>query len=191
MHPRLKTPIERGSQSNLVPSFVCGKIVVKTVAVVIEEKIEALLNEKFQEEEFADCFLIEIKMNKGNWLEVFVDSDSGMDFTKCQRLSRYLEQHIDENNWLGEKYTLEVSSPGIGRPLVFARQYPRNLGRTLEVTLQDGSLKEGTLKTVNPESIILEWEHKYKEGKKTIKEMVQAVIPYAHIQKAVVKISFN
>jgi ribosome maturation factor RimP len=157
---------------------------------VVVEHIERLLAEKFQEAAFADCFLIEVKLGVNQKLEVFVDSDSGITFEKCQQISRYLEQFIDENNWLGERYTLEVSSPGVSRPLVQYRQYPRNIGRTVEVTLENGSLCKGILSAVTPGQIVVSAEVKTREGKKTKKEKVETVIPFSHIHKTVVKISF-
>jgi len=157
---------------------------------VIEEKIQALLQEKFQEEAFADCFLLEIKEGANKKVEVFLDSDSGITFEKCQKISRFLEEHIDTNGWLGDTYTLEVSSPGISRPLELWRQYPRNLGRTLEITLQDKSVRNGILTAVHPDHILLKEEIKTKEGKKTSIEHVETAIPFAHIAKAIVKISF-
>jgi ribosome maturation factor RimP len=157
---------------------------------VIEEKIQALLQEKFQEEAFADCFLLEIKAGTNKKIEVFLDSDSGITFDKCQKISRFLEEYIDANGWLGDTYTLEVSSPGVSRPLEQWRQYPRNLGRTLEITLQDKSVRSGVLTAVHPDHILLKEEIKTKEGKKTSTERVETAIPFAHIAKAIVKISF-
>lgn len=157
---------------------------------MITEQIEELLQEKFVEPEFADCFVVEVKLETNKRLEVYIDSDSGITLEKCQRISRFLESHLDTNGWLGEDYALDVSSPGITRPLKFARQYHRNLGRTLEVQLSVGESKTGVLKTVNPESIILEEEIKWKEGKKNMKGTVQTVIPFEHIVKAIVKLSF-
>lgn len=157
---------------------------------MIEEKIQSLLQEKFQEEAFADCFLLEIKEGANKKIEVFLDSDSGITFEKCQKISRFLEEHIDANGWLGDTYTLEVSSPGISRPLELWRQYPRNLGRTLEITLQDKSVRNGILTAVHPDHILLKEEIKTKEGKKTSIERVETAIPFAHIAKAIVKISF-
>ena len=49
---------------------------------MIEQKIESLLQEKLKEEEFADCFLVESKFHANNKLEVFIDSDSNMNFEK-------------------------------------------------------------------------------------------------------------
>lgn len=157
---------------------------------MINEKIEALLQEKFLEEAFADCFLIEIKAGANNKVEVFIDADSGITFEKCQKISRYLEEHIDAQGWLGAQYTLEVSSPGVSRPLVLWRQYPRNIGRTLEVTLQGDSTRKGVLQAVHPDHIVLVEEVRTKEGKKTKKEIVETVIPFEHIIKTVVKVSF-
>lgn len=156
----------------------------------ITEKIESLLQEKFLEEAFADCFIVEIKLGTGNKLEVFADSDSGMTFEKCQKISRYLEEHIDAQGWLGTHYVLEVSSPGISRPLQFWRQYPRNVGRPVEVTLLDGTKRKGVLQAVHTENIVLSEETSRKEGKKTIKEKVETAIPFSHIEKTIVKISF-
>lgn len=157
--------------------------------IVIEHKIESLLQEKFQEEEFADCFLIEVK-HHANKLEVFIESDSGVTFDKCRQISRYLEGYLDTEGWLGEKYILEVSSPGVGRPLKLLRQYPLNIGRKVEVSLKEGKPKTGLLKAVNDGSIVLEEKVRVKEGKKKKTKVVETVIPFDQITKTVVKISF-
>jgi len=102
----------------------------------IIEQIIALLDKKFEEEDFNDCFLVEAHHNNSK-LELFIDSDSNITFTKCRKISRYLESFIDENGWLGEKYTLDVSSPGITRPLKFKRQYVKNIGRKMEIKLKE------------------------------------------------------
>ena len=78
------------------------------ISMSVKEQIINLLQERFEAEEFNDCFIVEINHNNSK-LEVFVDSDSTMNFEKCRILSRHLEKEIDEHGWLGEKYTLEVS----------------------------------------------------------------------------------
>lgn len=157
----------------------------------VEQKIEQLLNEKFAEADFADCFIIDIKLGTGNKLEAFVDADNGIDFARCQRLSRYLEAHLDEQKWLGEVYTLEVSSPGVSRPLKFLRQYSKHIGRDLEIIHKDGTTIEGEFVELENDIIVLEYEEKRKEGKKNIKEMIQVKMPFDDIQKAMVKVSFK
>ncbi len=155
----------------------------------IEEKIENLLQAKYAEPDYADCFTIEIKVGAENTLEVFLDSEIALDFAKCQKISRYLEAYLDENKWLSEQYTLIVSSPGADRSLVFLRQYKKHIGRNLEITAE-GNISEGKFVTLNDEVITLEYEVKYKEGKKNIKKTEQISIPFEKIEKAMVKFIF-
>lgn len=157
---------------------------------MIEEKITDLLETLFTTEEFSDCFLVEIKLNANNKLEVFMDGDDGITFGRCQRTSRYLEKHLDEEGWLGEKYILEVSSPGIGRPLKLQRQYPKNIGRKVEITLTEGPVKSGTLTEVNETGLVLEEKVVIKEGKRKKREVVKTSIPFEAIKQTVVKVSF-
>ncbi len=157
----------------------------------MEERIADLLDKKFEETEFADCYLIDIQLGaKGNKLEVFIDSDSGVTFEKCQKISRYLEAHLDEGKWLGEDYTLEVSSPGISRPLKLPRQYLKNVGRNIEINTKAGTKKEGKLIEATDFAATVEEIVITKEGKKKKKEVMQTIIPYDEIKKAIIKIQF-
>lgn len=77
-----------------------------------KKKSHQLLDAKFAEEGFQDCFLVDFHLSAANKLEVFVDCDSGMTLEKCRRMRpTHVEHHFDEAGWLGESYTLEVSSP--------------------------------------------------------------------------------
>jgi ribosome maturation factor RimP len=157
----------------------------------IIEKIAQLLEEKYADDEaFADCFTVEIELKPGQKLYVFADSDSGMNFEKCQKISRYLESHLDANGWLGDKYLLEVSSPGIGRPLKFLRQYHTNIGRTVEVTLKNKSRQTGLLKSADETQIILVQKIKVQEGNKKKEVEKELAIPFEQIEKTCVKLLF-
>ncbi len=160
---------------------------------MIENKIEGLLEKLFndEEEDFQHCFLVSIKTGTNNKVEVFVDSDTGVNFGECQKMSRYLENIIDEEGWLGEKYTLDVSSPGIMNPLLLKRQYPKNIGRRMDIVNAEGVKMEGELVEVLEEAIIIEDEVKEKVGKKNVKKLVQTEIPFDEITKATVQISFK
>jgi len=157
----------------------------------MEGKIAKLVNEKFQAEGWEDCFLVEIKQHGNQKLDVFIDSDEGMTFEKCRKVSRHLEAVLDEKLWLGEKYTLEVSSPGTSRPLQLKRQYIKNIGRKLEVKMKEGEKEEGLLLRVEEKSIFLEQKVRIKEGKKKRTEVVEKEIPFENIVQAKVKISFK
>lgn len=164
--------------------------VVNTSKIVVEAKIEALLEERFREPDLNDCFTVEVKLNAGNRLEVAFDSDSGVTLEKCRIVSRFLEAHLDEEGWLGEKYALDVSSPGIGRPLAFRRQYTRNLGRTVLVTLTDDTAHKGVLQAADENQITIEEEVKVEKNGKTKKTKVLTVIPFDNIKSTVVKVIF-
>lgn len=156
----------------------------------MEEQLKTLLEQIFATEDFADCFLVEIVHNKKK-LEIFIDSDEAMDFTKCQKISRIIEkEYLDVEKPLGDTYTLEVSSPGVGRPLKFYRQYPKNIGRTLEVSTEAGSQHSGQLKSISPEGIVLSTKVRQKDGKRTVTKVEEVLIPFQTITKSVVKISF-
>ena len=156
----------------------------------MEETITNLLEEYFTTEaEFSDCFVVAVH-HANKRLEVFVDSDTGMTFGKCQRISRYLEGYLDEEKPLGEEYVLDVSSPGLDRPLKFHRQYLKNVGRTLEVTTTDGDTYTGQLKSATPTEVVLEAKRRIQEGKrkKTVVEDIN--IATDAIKKSIVKVSF-
>jgi ribosome maturation factor RimP len=133
-------------------------------------------------------------------VEVIIDADEGVNFDQCKKLSRVIENWldgVDEENpqgtgtgILGDDYTLEVSSPGVGRPLKFFRQYPRNVGRTFEVLNTEGSVLTGVLTAVDAEKMTLEWEEIRKEGKKKVKEMIIKDIPFSQVKRAIVVVKF-
>ena len=132
---------------------------------------------------------------------VLLDSDTGITIEECASISRRLGAQMDELNFFGESpFTLEVSSPGIDFPLTFQRQYIRNIGRTVTVTLLDGHIRKGTLESVADDHIVLtiEAEKKSKSKKKKEADLVTEAlpvgptpIPFGQIKKANVDVSFK
>ncbi|TXF89552.1 hypothetical protein FUA23_10130 [Neolewinella aurantiaca] len=156
----------------------------------MEEHVTNMLEEMFAtSEDFTDCFIVDVKQTTVK-LEIFVDADSDMTFRKCQQISRFVEAYLDEEQPLGEKYTLNVSSPGVDRPLKFKRQYVKNIGRKMKVTTNEGEDHEGQMIAADDEKITLEAKVRVKEGKRKKTVVQQTEIAYADIKKAKVKISF-
>lgn len=155
----------------------------------LEEKIAQLIEEVLVEQSLEDYFLVDIKV-AGNRVEIFMDSDNSVHVDKCKLISRQIEAYLDEHKPLGEDYTIEVSSAGVGNPLKMPRQYKKNIGRDLEVLLLSGTTVKGLLLSADEDHIILQEEKKEKVGKKNIKQKVDHTIPYDNITKAVVKIRF-
>lgn len=156
---------------------------------MIEHKIVGVLEKLFEEEEFEDCFLVEIKESKdGRKLEVFVESDSTLTLGRCQRISRRVEKQIEENRWMPEAYLLEVSSPGVGNPLRLKRQYVKNIGRMIEISMTDGETRKGKLTEVKEEGVTVVQAARGK-GKKKEEEKIYT-INFDHIKTAKIKVSF-
>ena len=87
---------------------------------------------------------------------VLVEGDAGVTVDVCAAVSRGMAEQIETQALLEGAYVLEVSSPGVDYPLTRPRQYPRHVGRRLEVTLRDGSQVNGRLLEVTAEGLLLE-----------------------------------
>jgi ribosome maturation factor RimP len=148
----------------------------------VKDKLRDLLEEKFREESFQDCFVVDISISKSNKVQIYVDCDSGVNLKTCSQLSRYLEAYLDESLVLGEKYTLEVSSPGVDRPLI-KRQYPKNVGRKIQLKLKEEKKVKGKLEAASDTGI----EVLVSKGKK---ESEVLSIPYDDIVEAKIIVSF-
>ncbi|MEJ2048998.1 MAG: ribosome maturation factor RimP [Calditrichota bacterium] len=114
-------------------------------------------------------------------LSVYADTDSGISLQEITDLTREIEDILDLENPIPGKYRLDVSSPGIDRPLKDIWQFRKNMGRKLQVDyLFEDTHKEiiGELKDVSDTEIFI--KNKNKETK----------IPFVAIKKAVVKISW-
>jgi len=156
----------------------------------MEEHITKMLEELFAEDEaFADCFVVDVNQTNTK-LEIFVDADSSMTFRRCQQISRFVEAYLDEEQPLGEAYTLNVSSPGVTRPLKFHRQYVKNVGRSMKVVTNDKETHEGKMIAAEADHIVLEAKVRVKEGKRKKTVVRETKVAYTDIKKAIVKISF-
>lgn len=131
---------------------------------------------------------------------ILLDSDTGITIDECADISRRLGEQMDELNVFGESpFTLEVSSPGVDYPLTFSRQYVRNIGRQLVVTLADGSTHRGTLESVDEAQILLDIVPEKKSKTKQKKDAEAGLVvlsgptplSFDQIRKANVEISFK
>ena len=154
------------------------------------ETISKLVNKYLEENKLDDYFLIDVKINNKK-IEVFIDSDGQVSFETCRKVSRHLEEVLDESKWFGESYILEVSSAGVGKPLRFPRQYVKNLGRKITIKSIDGEKFSGILTLADEKAIEIEWEEKVKEGKKKKVIKMKKTFLYPDLKEAKINISFN
>ncbi len=77
---------------------------------------------------------VEFRMSKNPSLTVFIDTEDGVDLDTCEKYHNAIDAPLDEFDFtLGASYTLNVSSPGLDRPLKTARDFEKHLGEDVEI----------------------------------------------------------
>lgn len=101
-------------------------------------------------------------------VRVLVDRVGGVTIQQCARVNRVIGDALEAAHLIEERYTIEVSSPGLDRPLVSARDFERALGEDLELELMTEDdrkrLTSGILLAVQPDAIVL----KMSDGNVTV-----------------------
>lgn len=95
-------------------------------------------------------------------LEVFVDTDQGISTDQLAEITQVLSVKLDHADLIPGRYRLEVSSPGLDRPLTTLRQYRKNLGRVLRVSfMEEGAVRDvtGVLESVSDTALTLNNAH--------------------------------
>ncbi|MGB9710468.1 MAG: ribosome maturation factor RimP [Thermodesulfovibrio sp.] len=94
--------------------------------------------EQVSEQEGVEVLDIEIHPGgKGLILRIFIDREGGVTIKDCENFSRAIEAILDIEDPIKSSYTLEVSSPGIDRPLKEKKDFLRNLGRNVKITTKE------------------------------------------------------
>jgi ribosome maturation factor RimP len=149
------------------------------------EKIERFVKDFIEDKK--DLFLAEVKIAPGNKVTVLLDGDKGITIDDCTAINKALYKYIEDNQIFGTKnFSLEVSSFGVDRPLQLLRQYKKNIGRNVEVVMNDGSKTEGTLTDVSENEIKI--EQKTGKGNKMTTQMT--TILFNQIKHTTVLITF-
>jgi ribosome maturation factor RimP len=101
-----------------------------------------------------DAELVELAVRRGRTqlVRIVVDRAGGVDLDTCARVSQELSRMLDADDPIAGRYTLEVSSPGLGRPLRTAEDYRRVIGRRVRIVLEHGQ-HEGTLEEVGEDRV--------------------------------------
>jgi ribosome maturation factor RimP len=123
----------------------------------------------------------QFQAGKRKVLRLYIDKPEGVTVDDCSKVSRHLSAALDiDEELVPGAYTLEVSSPGLDRPLKSSRDFERNLNRLLRVTRSTGKPMVGTLRAVDENTLTL-----------TLKGSAgDVVIPRSEILAAKVDIQF-
>ena len=150
---------------------------------IVEQSLESALEER------PDLFLIDLMIGDDNRIKVVIDGDKGITVEDCILISRAIEGKLDRDK---TDFSLEVTSAGATAPLVHARQYIKNIGRSLVVKTTDNNKIVANLVQADNESITLNWKAREPKpiGKGKITVEKKAVLNYNDIEQAKVKIKF-
>jgi len=98
-----------------------------------EQKAEALLAPITEANGF-ELVDVEYVKEGGTWyLRAYIDKEDGITINDCETVSRAFSEKLDTEDYIEDPYIMEVSSPGLGRPLKKEKDYIRSMGKELEV----------------------------------------------------------
>lgn len=125
-----------------------------------ESKTEELVMPLIEQNNF-ELVDVEYVKEGSNWyLRVYIDKENGINVDDCELISRALSDLLDEKDFIEEAYILEVSSPGLGRPLKKEKDFARSIGEEVEIKLyrmKDGRKDyKGVLKAYDKESVTID-----------------------------------
>ena len=117
-------------------------------------------------------------------LTVIVDGEIALNLDQVTIASKLISELLDDAAFMGDApFTLEVTSPGIDRPLTLPRHFAMNVKRLLKVTKTDGAVIVGRILSNTDSDVTLMVSQK--------KELKETIIPFVEIKRAQVEIEFN
>lgn len=127
-----------------------------------ESRTENLLT-PFIESNHFELVDVEYVKEAGCWyLRAYIDKEGGITIDDCELVSRWLSDKLDEQDFIDDSYILEVSSPGLGRPLKKDKDFARSIGEEVEIRLFKALNKQkeyvGLLTEFDKETVTIELE---------------------------------
>lgn len=124
-----------------------------------EKRTEELILPILEENGFELVDVEFVKEGSTWYLRSYIDKPGGIMVDDCEKVSRALEAQLDKEDVIAEAYVLEVSSPGLGRPLKKDKDYVRNEGKEIELRLYKSFEHEkefrGILKNWSKDSVTI------------------------------------
>jgi ribosome maturation factor RimP len=152
--------------------------------MALKDQISELITPALQQ---AGYFLEDVNIvspGQHRIVTVIVDGESGLNLDQVTVASKLVSELLDEAPFMGETpFTLEVTSPGIDRPLILPRHFAKNIDRLLKVTKNDGVVVTGRIRSNTEIAVTLEVTEK--------KEVKEVTVALADIKRATVEIEFN
>lgn len=149
---------------------------------IIKENIVRISNEIAEKLNF---FVIDINFrgdNRKKIIEVFVDAEKNIDADNLAEISREINSVIEDQDIIQQAYRLDVSTPGVDRPLKFLKQFPKHINRNFEVTYKT----ENESRSITGKLLSVE-----REELTFLSDKKEVLIEFKNITTAKVIISFS
>jgi ribosome maturation factor RimP len=150
----------------------------------LSEKITELVQPAVEK---AGFFLEDVHVvspGKHRIVTCIVDGQTPLNLDQVTSVSRDISELLDAANFMDDTaFTLEVTSPGVDRPLTLARHWHKNINRLVKVVKQDGSVINGRIISVEESQVLLTEDIKGKSK--------EHIVVFADIKRATVEIEFN
>lgn len=152
--------------------------------MAITDQIAQLVTPAVQAQGFFLEEVLLVSPGKHRIVTCIVDGQSSLNMDQVTAVSRAISELLDEAAFMGEApFTLEVTSPGVDRPLTKPRHFAKNVDRLLKVVRNGGEVVTGRISGNTETELTLSVTYK--------KEVKEEVIALADIKRATVEIEFN
>lgn len=126
---------------------------------IYEAKTEGFLLPLLEKHQF-ELVDVEYVKEAGNWyLRAYIDKEGGITVDDCEVISRALSEWLDQEDFIEDSYIMEVSSPGLGRPLKKDKDFERSMGDEVDVKLYKARNKQkeytGILKAYDKDTVTI------------------------------------
>ena len=102
-------------------------------ADIYEAKTESLILPILEEMNFELVDIEYVREGSVWYLRAYIDKEGGITINDCEAVARRMNDLLDQEDFIPDSYTFEVSSPGLGRPLKKEKDYIRNMGKKIEI----------------------------------------------------------
>jgi len=144
---------------------------------LLEEKIKQIAE---KEAENKNLFLVDFVIrgsSNAKIVEIFIDGEKNISAEDCADLSRRLNYRLDQLPDSNKILRLDVSSPGVDRPLKFLKQFPKHINRKMEIEyLENNATKKITAKLTSVENENLFFSAKNSEIKINFNSIISAKV---------------
>lgn len=132
-----------------------------------------------------DKYVVDLQVKPGNIIAVTIDGDTPVTIVDCIQLSKFIESKLDREI---EDFDLKISSFGAEKPFKMIRQYRKNIGRDVEIIMEDDTIVKGKLLDIADEKIKIKPAGKKKKNETLIEELW---IDLAQIKQTKCTLSFK